>query len=58
MRDSTTTAPGTAQQEAIAALTQGIVDKLLHQPTVQLKQAAGSPRGERLADAARELFAL
>jgi glutamyl-tRNA reductase len=46
------------QQEAVAALTQGILGKLLHQPTVQLKAAAGSPRGERLADAACELFGL
>ena len=46
------------QQEAVAALTRGILAKLLHEPTVQLKQAAGSPRGDRLADAARELFAL
>jgi glutamyl-tRNA reductase len=46
------------QQEAVIALTHGILAKLLHEPTMQLKQAAGSPRGERLADAARELFAL
>ncbi len=46
------------QQEAVAALTKGILAKVLHQPTVQLKQAAGSPRGERLADAACELFGL
>ena len=46
------------QQEAVAALTLGILGKLLHQPTVQLKEAAGSPRGERLSEAARELFAL
>ena len=46
------------QQEAVTALTRGILAKLLHEPTVQLKQAAGSPRGERLADAACELFAL
>ncbi len=46
------------QQEAVTALTRGILGKLLHQPTVQLKEAAGSPRGERLSDAARELFGL
>ena len=46
------------QQEAVVALTHGILAKLLHEPTMQLKQAAGSARGERLADAARELFAL
>jgi len=34
------------------------VAKLLHEPTVQLKTAAGSARGERLADALRTLFDL
>ena len=46
------------QIEAIEALTKGIVAKLLHDPTVGLKDAAGSPRGERLAEALRDLFDL
>ena len=46
------------QTEAVEALTKGIVAKLLHDPTVELKDAAGSPRGERLADALRDLFSL
>lgn len=46
------------QREAVEALTRGLVAKLVHEPTVQLKAAAGSPRGERLADALRELFGL
>jgi glutamyl-tRNA reductase len=46
------------QREAVEALTRGIVAKLLHDPTVQLKDAAGTPRGERLADAVRDLFDL
>jgi glutamyl-tRNA reductase len=46
------------QQEAVEALTRGILAKLLHEPTVRLKDAAGSPRGERLAGALRELFDL
>ena len=46
------------QLEALDSLTKGIVAKLLHQPTVQLKDAAGSPRGERLAEALRDLFEL
>lgn len=46
------------EREAVEALTRGLVAKLLHDPTVQLKGAAGSPRGERLADAVRELFRL
>jgi glutamyl-tRNA reductase len=45
-------------REAVEALTKGIVAKLLHEPTVRLKDAAGSPRGDRLADALRALFDL
>ena len=40
---------------SVEALTAGIVAKLLHDPTVELKDAAGSPRGERLAEALRDL---
>ncbi|MFP5328041.1 MAG: glutamyl-tRNA reductase, partial [Acidimicrobiia bacterium] len=47
-----------AQREAVEALTKGLVNKLLHDPTVHLKQAAGSPRGDRLADALRILYDL
>ncbi|HWC09991.1 MAG TPA: hypothetical protein VG455_02100, partial [Acidimicrobiales bacterium] len=46
------------QQEALEAVTRGIVAKLLHEPTVRLKDAGGSPRGERLSGALRELFDL
>ena len=46
------------QRDAVDALTRSIVAKLLHEPTVRLKDAAGTPRGERLADALRELFDL
>jgi glutamyl-tRNA reductase len=46
------------QAEAVEALTRGIVAKLLHEPTVGLKDAAGSPRGERLAEALRDLFTI
>jgi glutamyl-tRNA reductase len=44
------------QVELVDALTRGLVSKLLHQPTVVLKDAAGSPRGDRLVAALRELF--
>jgi glutamyl-tRNA reductase len=44
------------QAEAVEALTRGLVAKLLHQPTVVLKDAAGSARGDRLVAALRELF--
>jgi glutamyl-tRNA reductase len=46
------------QQQAVEALTRGIVAKLLHDPTVRVKDAAGSARGERLSDALRELFGI
>jgi glutamyl-tRNA reductase len=40
----------------IEALTQGIVNKLLHEPTVRLKDAAGTARGELYSDALGTLF--
>jgi len=46
------------QAEALDALTRGIVAKLLHEPSVRLKESAGTPQGERLADALRDLFDL
>jgi len=46
------------QQAAVDALSRGIVAKLLHEPTVQLKESAGSSRGEQLAEAVRLLFDL
>jgi glutamyl-tRNA reductase len=46
------------QREAVEALTRAMLAKVLHDPTVGLKGAAGSPRGERLADAVRHLFGL
>ncbi len=47
-----------ASQETVDALTRGLVNKLLHDPTVRVKRAAGSPQGELYADALAELFAL
>jgi glutamyl-tRNA reductase len=46
------------QREALDALTKGIVAKMLHEPTVRLKDAAGSESGERLASSLRHLFDL
>jgi glutamyl-tRNA reductase len=46
------------QSDAVEALAAGIVGKLLHEPTVRLKDAAGTARGERLAEALRDLFDL
>jgi glutamyl-tRNA reductase len=47
-----------AQREAVEGLVSGIVNKLLHEPSVRLKEAADSPRGDRLAEAMRDLFGL
>jgi glutamyl-tRNA reductase len=47
-----------AQRDAVEALTKGIVAKLVHQPSVKLKDGAGTPQGERNAAAVRDLFDL
>lgn len=47
-----------AERAAVEAVTRGIVAKLLHTPTVRLKDAAGTARGERLAESLRDLFEL
>jgi glutamyl-tRNA reductase len=47
--------------EALAevdAMTRTMLNKLLHEPTVRLKEEAATARGERLADALRDLFDL
>ena len=46
------------QREMLDALTKGIVAKMLHEPTVRLKDAAGSSQGDRLAASLAELFDL
>ena len=46
------------ERVAVEALTRGIVNKLLHEPTVRLKEAPGTPKADRLADALRALFGL
>jgi glutamyl-tRNA reductase len=47
-----------AQIAAVEKLTQGIVAKLLHQPTVALRDAAGTTKGDRLVQALRDLYDL
>lgn len=47
-----------AQAAAVEALTKGILAKLLHQPSIRLKEDAGTPQGERNAAAVRDLFDL
>jgi glutamyl-tRNA reductase len=46
------------QRATVDALTRAIVAKLLHSPSVRLRQDAGSPQGERNAAAVSELFGL
>jgi glutamyl-tRNA reductase len=46
------------EREAVEALTRSLLRKLLHDPTVRLKDSAGSAKGERLAGALTELFDL
>ncbi len=47
-----------ATSDMIDQITRALVNKLLHEPTVRLKDAAGSARGELYADALAALFAL
>jgi glutamyl-tRNA reductase len=46
------------QRAVVEALTEGIVNKLLHEPTARVKDAAGTPRGSYYADALAALFDL
>ena len=46
------------QLDAVEALTRRVVAKVLHEPTINLKDAAGTARGDVLADAFRDLFGL
>ncbi len=46
------------QRSAVEALTQGIVNTLLHQPTIRLKERADDGRAQVVADALRDLFDL
>jgi len=46
------------QRASVEHLTRSLVAKLLHDPTVRLKDAAGSSRGDRLAESIRDLFDL
>jgi glutamyl-tRNA reductase len=46
------------ERATVEALTKAIVAKLMHEPSTSLKRDAGTPRGERNADALRDLFDL
>ncbi|MCU1364937.1 MAG: hemA, partial [Ilumatobacteraceae bacterium] len=47
-----------AQRAAVEAVTKGIIAKLMHTPSVRLKDDVGTPSGERNAAAVRDLFDL
>ena len=47
-----------AQWGEVDAVVRDVLAKVLHQPTVTLKEAAGTSRGERLVEAVRVLFDL
>lgn len=42
----------------VEAITQGILGKILHEPSIRLGTTAGTPQGDRLAEALRDLFDL
>lgn len=46
------------QREEVARTVRRVVDKLLHAPTVRIKQLAGGPGADTYAEALRELFEL
>jgi glutamyl-tRNA reductase len=46
------------QRDALDALTKALLAKVLHDPTVRLKDSAGSEAGERLTSSLRHLFDL
>jgi len=47
-----------AERRAVESVTSQIVNKLLHLPTVRMKQAAAAADGVVYADAVRHLFGL
>ncbi|WP_428342464.1 glutamyl-tRNA reductase [Mycobacterium sp.] len=47
-----------AQKDEVARTVRRVVDKLLHAPTVRIKQLARAPGGDAYAEALRELFEL
>ncbi|WP_343710636.1 glutamyl-tRNA reductase [Mycobacterium sp.] len=47
-----------AQRDEVASTVRRVVDKLLHAPTVRIKQLASAPGGDSYAEALRELFQL
>ena len=56
--DSALSAMTPEQRELVESISHGIVNKMLHAPSVRLREAAGTPQGERLSAAVRDLFSL
>jgi glutamyl-tRNA reductase len=46
------------QEEAIEAITRGIVNKIAHAPITELRQQAASPNGTQMIEIIRRLFRL
>jgi glutamyl-tRNA reductase len=46
------------QRDLVESISHGIINKMLHAPSVRLREAAGTPQGERLSAAVRDLFSL
>lgn len=49
---------GDEHRALVEAITKGVLAKLLHEPSVRLRDQAGTPRGERNAAAVADLFDL
>jgi glutamyl-tRNA reductase len=45
-----------SQRSAVEAMTKGIINKLLHEPTIRLKETAGQQEGDLIAAALSQLF--
>ncbi len=56
--DSALAAMTPEQRELVESISHGIINKMLHAPSVRLREAAGTPQGERLSAAVRDLFSL
>ena len=47
-----------AQERALEGLTKGLINKIAHQPIVELKQMADHPEGARFVEFVRRAFKL
>jgi glutamyl-tRNA reductase len=47
-----------AQEQALEGLTKGLINKIAHQPIVELKQMADHPDGTRFVEFVRRAFKL